>query len=104
MEGACVYKDYNNSSILLMYKEIDNNNILLLKYYDSNLNINYISINEILYYIPDNCIHILYALPILDDIETTIWWWKSLALNKLNMINKLTDNANNINYNNTKII
>ena len=89
MEGACVFIDKQNVSNLLMYKEIPDKIIFFAWYKLKRLNIGYISIYDYYKLVPAKSIHILNHLPYLDKTSETLDLWKSLSLNKLNMLNGL---------------
>ena len=105
MEGACVYINNDNKSVLVMYKEIKkrkeicNNIILLARYSEQILEYGYINDKYFTKIIPIDCIHILTSLPYYDDINKTLDIWKKIVLNRLNYLNTNNNNNNNNNIN-----
>ena len=100
MEGACIYINNLNQSILLIYKEYSNNEVFLLYYVNYNIYYSFINTKMLTNIIPIDCIHILTRLPFYyNNLEKTIEIWRILALNKLKNNNF---NNNNNNFNNDR--
>tara|TARA_B100000424_G_C22883752_1_gene470264 strand:+ start:701 stop:1009 length:309 start_codon:yes stop_codon:yes gene_type:complete len=94
MEGALVYIDENNLSTLLMYKEITSKKIFYVKYNFLEFKINYMDLFDFVKIIPANNIHILSSLPYINDININLNLWKTIALNKLNTLNRINNPTN----------
>jgi len=74
---------------LVMYKEIENNKVLYFTYSNGICYHKFIISKLLTQLLPDNCVHILYSLPyLLSSLETTLNNWVSIAINRLNMLNK----------------
>ena len=100
MEGACVYIDQKQNSVLVMYKEVEKNNVLYLIYSNKSFFYQFITTKLLTYLLPHNCIHILYSLPYLcHSLEITLNNWILLGINKLNNLNILEEKKNNNNLN-----
>jgi len=96
MEGACVYFNKNNHSVLVMYKEIEKNKVLYFSYSNGVCYYKFITSKLLTQLLPDNCVHILYCLPYLpSSLETTLNNWVSIAINRLNMLNNEDERKKN---------
>ena len=85
MEGACVYKNYNNQVILFMYKEYNKNKIFLLVYNNYKLYYVYTTNKILTNILPRDVIHILTNLPFyINNLSYTINIWRELALDAIN--------------------
>jgi hypothetical protein len=95
MEGACVYINKNSLPEIAVYKELKNynnydniNNVLFCLYSNKTLQMGYISTRTLTNILPKNSIHVLTHLPYINNTHETIQLWKSLLINKLNILNK----------------
>ena len=102
MEGACVYFNKNYHSVLVMYKEIEKNKVLYFTYSNGVCYYKFITSKLLTQLLPHNCVHILYYLPYLPaSLETTLNNWISIAIYRLNMLNKENERKNNKMFNYT---
>tara|TARA_B100000900_G_scaffold412569_1_gene434640 strand:- start:459 stop:731 length:273 start_codon:yes stop_codon:yes gene_type:complete len=90
MEGACVFIDKNNLSNIVCYKEIYNKQIFFVNYTKFSMHYSIISMFDYYKIIPNNNVHILYNLPLLNSINDTLDLWKNMVLNKLVILNKIS--------------
>ena len=65
MEGACVYVDQSQNSVLVMYKEVKKNKVLHLTYSNGTSHYQFITTKLLTQLLPHDCVHILYSLPYL---------------------------------------
>ncbi len=104
MEGACVYINKSNETVLVMYKEIKelkefiNNVIFIVRYSKRSLNYGYINDKNLTSILPINCIHILTYLPYLDDTYEMLNIWKTMVLCRLNLLNNKTESDKKVIY------
>ena len=85
MEGACVYKNYNNQVILFIYKEYIKNKIFLLVYNNYKLYYVYTTSKDLTNILPRDSIHILTKIPFYNNnLHYTINIWRILLLDALN--------------------
>ena len=96
MEGACVYVDQRQNSVLVMYKEVEKNKVLHLTYSNGISHYQFITGKLLTQLLPHDCFHILYSLPYLpESLETTLNNWISIVINKLNILNTIEERKKN---------